>query len=66
MINKQKSRLKTLFNYIVLGLIAAILIGAGISALVLEGAKLQIVWMGAALLVLNLLILLFFVGRNIR
>ncbi|GAD07924.1 Uncharacterised protein [Porphyromonas crevioricanis] len=64
--DKQHSKAKSIFSYIVLGLILAIIIAASICTLVLEEPKLQVIWMGGGLLILNLLILLVFVGRNIR
>lgn len=61
-----KKTKRPIFTYIVLGLIALILLTAIICSLIFEGPKLQVIWGGAVLLMLNLLFLIFFLRRNLR
>lgn len=64
--NKPASKTKTIFTYVVIALMAIILIAAVVCTFIFNGPRLQVVWMGAGLLILNLLIMLFFVGKNMK
>lgn len=63
---KPASKIKTIFTYAITVLMVVILIGAIVSSFIFSGVRLQVIWLGAALLIVNLLVMLFFVGKNMR